>query len=120
MKRTISLVLAHALIAQANFAQAAEFEDLTPAMSGMDRAVQMGLAEHATYLDLERWTRADFHKNISAKTLELTTAYEYQRFDVFLDIDWQGARQIRKQMPEAKSLFILPPSKEERTRSTMG
>ncbi|AEA79585.1 guanylate kinase [Vibrio cholerae] len=36
--------------------------------------------------------------------------------DVFLDIDWQGARQIRSQMPEAKSIFILPPSKEELER----
>lgn len=33
--------------------------------------------------------------------------------DVFLDIDWQGARQIRDKMPDAKSVFILPPSKEE-------
>lgn len=33
--------------------------------------------------------------------------------DVFLDIDWQGARQIRKIEPEAKSIFILPPSLEE-------
>lgn len=36
--------------------------------------------------------------------------------DVFLDIDWQGARQIRQQMPLAKSIFILPPSKEELER----
>ncbi|USD65162.1 guanylate kinase [Vibrio sp. SCSIO 43136] len=36
--------------------------------------------------------------------------------DVFLDIDWQGAQQIRKQMPKAKSIFILPPSKEELER----
>lgn len=103
MKRTISLALAHALIAQANFAQAAEFEDLTPAMSGMDRAVQMGLVEHATYLDLERWTRADFHKNISTKTLELTTAYEYQRFDVFLDIAEVFLSQML--LVEAKSVL---------------
>lgn len=33
--------------------------------------------------------------------------------DVFLDIDWQGARQMRKMEPEAKSIFILPPSLEE-------
>ncbi len=33
-----------------------------------------------------------------------------QGIDVFLDIDWQGARQIRALMPEAKSIFILPPS----------
>lgn len=33
--------------------------------------------------------------------------------DVFLDIDWQGAQQIRKKIPESRSIFILPPSKEE-------
>ena len=31
--------------------------------------------------------------------------------DVFLDIDWQGARQIRAAWPEAASVFILPPSR---------
>jgi len=36
--------------------------------------------------------------------------------DVFLDIDWQGARQIRQQMPAAKSIFILPPSNGELER----
>jgi len=30
--------------------------------------------------------------------------------DVILEIDWQGARQIRKLMPECKSIFIVPPS----------
>jgi guanylate kinase len=30
--------------------------------------------------------------------------------DVILEIDWQGAQQIRKQLPEAISIFILPPS----------
>jgi len=32
--------------------------------------------------------------------------------DVVLEIDWQGAQQIRRQAPEAVSLFILPPSRE--------
>ena len=32
--------------------------------------------------------------------------------DVLLEIDWQGARQVRQQIPEAKSIFILPPSKK--------
>jgi guanylate kinase len=30
--------------------------------------------------------------------------------DVFLDIDWQGARQVKQHLPSAKSIFILPPS----------
>lgn len=32
--------------------------------------------------------------------------------DVILEIDWQGARQVRKLMPEHISIFILPPSRE--------
>ena len=31
--------------------------------------------------------------------------------DVILEIDWQGARQIRELVPEHVSIFILPPSK---------
>ncbi len=39
--------------------------------------------------------------------------------DVLLEIDWQGARQVRKQVPDAVSVFILPPSRaalDERMR----
>lgn len=32
--------------------------------------------------------------------------------DVILEIDWQGAAQVRKLLPEAVSVFILPPSQE--------
>ena len=33
--------------------------------------------------------------------------------DVFLNIDWQGAQQIRKKIPESRSIFIFPPSGNE-------
>ena len=33
--------------------------------------------------------------------------------DVLLEIDWQGARQVREAMPECVTIFILPPSVEE-------
>jgi guanylate kinase len=32
--------------------------------------------------------------------------------DVVLEIDWQGARQVRRRFPEAVSIFIVPPSIE--------
>jgi len=35
--------------------------------------------------------------------------------DVILEIDWQGAAQVRKLMPEACFIFILPPSLEALT-----
>ena len=33
-------------------------------------------------------------------------------FDVVLEIDWQGARQVRAKMPDCISVFVLPPSRE--------
>jgi guanylate kinase len=30
---------------------------------------------------------------------------------LILEIDWQGARQVRARLPEARSIFILPPSR---------
>lgn len=35
-----------------------------------------------------------------------------QGIDVFLDIDWQGARQVRALISDVKTIFILPPSTE--------
>ena len=32
--------------------------------------------------------------------------------DVLLEIDWQGARQVREQVPDCVSVFILPPSRD--------
>ena len=42
-----------------------------------------------------------------------------QGVDLILEIDWQGARQVRERMPESIHIFILPPSRsalEERLR----
>jgi guanylate kinase len=35
-----------------------------------------------------------------------------KNIDVILEIDWQGARQVKANMPNAISIFILPPSKK--------
>jgi guanylate kinase len=40
--------------------------------------------------------------------------------DVLLEIDWQGAQQVRAQFPAAIGIFILPPSMEELTRRLTG
>jgi guanylate kinase len=36
--------------------------------------------------------------------------------DLILEIDWQGARQVRERLPEAVQIFILPPSRAELER----
>lgn len=36
-----------------------------------------------------------------------------QGIDVFLDIDWQGAQQVRMKKPSVTTIFISPPSRQE-------
>lgn len=40
--------------------------------------------------------------------------------DVILEIDWQGARQVRERMPASIGVFILPPSRAELERRLSG
>ena len=40
--------------------------------------------------------------------------------DVILEIDWQGARQVKQQVPQAVSVFILPPSLADLRRRLEG
>jgi len=56
--------------------------------------------EHADVFDHHYGTAA------SAVTQQLAGGQ-----DVILEIDWQGARQVRLQMPDSISIFILPPSR---------
>ncbi|KGK82788.1 MULTISPECIES: guanylate kinase [Pseudomonadaceae] len=67
---------------------------------------------------LERLERDEFleHAEVfgnlygtSQRWLEQTLAEGY---DLILEIDWQGAQQVRRLMPQAKSIFILPPTQE--------
>jgi guanylate kinase len=52
-------------------------------------------------------------KGTARTAVERTLA---QGKDVLLEIDWQGARQVRTQMPDTVSIFILPPSRAELER----
>ena len=52
-------------------------------------------------------------KGTSRKVVEQTLA---QGRDVLLEIDWQGARQVRAQLAGTVSVFILPPSRAELER----
>ena len=57
------------------------------------------------------------HYGTSKKAVEDITS---KGIDVILEIDWQGAQQVRGLMPESKSIFILPPSKTELERRLRG
>ncbi|MEO0442214.1 MAG: guanylate kinase [Pseudomonadota bacterium] len=43
-----------------------------------------------------------------------------QGLDVILEIDWQGAQQVRQLMPDTQGIFILPPSRESLEQRLQG
>jgi guanylate kinase len=62
-------------------------------------AEENAFVEHATVFGHQYGTHAGLLEKQLASGL-----------DVILEIDWQGARQVRAQFPDCRSVFILPPS----------
>ncbi|WP_339488983.1 guanylate kinase [Pseudomonas sp. EL_65y_Pfl2_R95] len=73
----------------------------------VDREQFHGMLDKAEFLE-----HAEVFGNLygtSQTWVEKTLAEGY---DLILEIDWQGAQQVRKLMPESRSIFILPPTQE--------
>lgn len=56
---------------------------------------------------------AEVFGNYYGTSKQAITEQLEQGIDVFLDIDWQGAQQMRKLVDNIVTIFILPPSKTE-------
>lgn len=80
-----------------------------------------GVAYHFVSVDdfLQKIEEQDFfeHAEVFGNYYGTSRSKVEQRLhlgqDVILEIDYQGAQQIRVQFPQVKSIFILPPSLEE-------
>ncbi|HEY4368452.1 MAG TPA: guanylate kinase [Steroidobacteraceae bacterium] len=71
-----------------------------------ERMIDAGeFLEHAQVFD-------NFYGTSQAQVESMLTAGA----SVLLEIDWQGAQQIRRALPECQSIFILPPSRAELER----
>ena len=73
-------------------------------------------------MNSRRWSSAASSTNTrSCTATEGHRAHPVERTlaqgrDVLLEIDWQGARQVRMQTADTVSIFILPPSRSELER----
>lgn len=59
---------------------------------------------------------AEVFDNFYATSRSQVEQHLAEGHNVVLEIDWQGARQVRQSMPECVTIFILPPSLEELER----
>ncbi|MBC7683855.1 MAG: guanylate kinase [Bdellovibrionales bacterium] len=53
---------------------------------------------------------AEVHGNYYGTSRLMVEKEMKEGTDILLEIDWQGARQVKKQFPQAAGIFILPPS----------
>jgi guanylate kinase len=77
----------------------------------VDEASFAGLVERGAFLEHARVFGHRYGSGRDAVELQLAAGH-----DVLLDIDWQGARQVRSSFPAARTIFILPPSMAELRR----
>ena len=63
------------------------------------------MIEHGDFLE-----RAEVFGNLYGTSQSRLQQTLDEGHDLILEIDWQGAEQVRKLMPQARSIFILPPS----------
>ena len=66
--------------------------------------------------DGEMLEYAEVFDNYYATSRSQVEKHLAENRNVILEIDWQGARQVRESMPECVTIFILPPSVEELER----
>ena len=64
----------------------------------------------------EMLEHAEVFDNFYATSRSQVERHLADRRSVILEIDWQGARQVRESMPDCVTVFILPPSLEELER----
>ncbi|PCK09960.1 MAG: guanylate kinase [Alteromonadaceae bacterium] len=83
---------------------------------GETDGVNYHFVSHSTFDDMI--AKQSFLEHAKVFTNSYGTSSEWvkqtlqQGRDVILEIDWQGAAQVKTHMPEALSVFILPPSRE--------
>jgi guanylate kinase len=71
----------------------------------------LGMIEDGAFLEHARVFDHYYGTSRAAVEAELERG-----LDVILEIDWQGAQQVRRLMPGCQSVFIVPPSRDELRR----
>ena len=71
----------------------------------VSREVFLAMASRGEFLE-----SAEVHGNLYATSQTWIDARRAQGRDILLEIDWQGAAQVRRLIPDAVGIFILPPS----------
>ena len=81
----------------------------------VEKAAFLAMAQAGEFLE-----SAEVHGNLYGTSQKQIADVRESGRDVLLEIDWQGAQQVRKIFPDAIGIFILPPSLAELERRLRG
>ena len=77
----------------------------------VDAGTFQAMADRGDFLESAR-----VHGNLYGTSRRWIEGIQAQNLDIILEIDWQGARQMRRIFPGAVTIFIFPPSLPELER----
>lgn len=77
----------------------------------VDEKAFLAMLERGEFLE-----SAEVHGNRYGTSEKVITRELAARHDLILEIDWQGAQQVRRLFPDCTGIFILPPSIDELER----
>ena len=101
----------------------AELDDLAVSVSHTTRPMRPGETDGVDYrfvdrdafaamVDDDRFLEyAEVFGNFYGTSVDAVQACLARGEDVILEIDWQGAKQVRKKLEDVVSIFVLPPSR---------
>ncbi len=133
MRGTLFIVAAPSGAGKSSLVNAclARFNDIALSISFTSRGMRPGErhAQHYHFVSVDEFQRmidagdffewANVHGDLKGTARQSVEPQLAAGRDVLLEIDWQGAQQVRRHVPDAVGIFILPPSRralEERMR----
>jgi guanylate kinase len=126
MRGTLFIVAAPSGAGKSSIVNAclARFPDIALSISFTSRGMRPGErhAQHYHFISKDEFQRmidagdffewANVHGDLKGTARQSVEPQLAAGRDVLLEIDWQGAQQVRKHVPDAIGVFILPPSRE--------
>ena len=108
--------LVNALIERTRNLRVSVSHTTRPMRPGEEDGINYHFVDEETFTQMLE--RAEFleHAQVFGNYYGTSQAWVEQQLaegtDVILEIDWQGARQVKRLMPQTRAIFILPPSRE--------
>jgi guanylate kinase len=108
--------LVNALLARCDRLRVSVSHTTRPQRPGEQDGVNYHFVDEAAFLDMLEQAAFLEHARVFGNLYGTSQAWVEEQLaagtDVILEIDWQGAEQVKRLLPATRAIFILPPSRQ--------